>query len=177
MLLRVVRAAAFAVVSVVLGIGAHVFAGGGVSAGTVVIALVAVFLFAGVLAGRERSKAVIFPALAASQAGLHVLFSYGHGVEPLAAQHHAHSGLGMLVAHVWAAGMTALWLARGEAFVWALLRRLESRLRPLAVAVADPADTSSVPPMVERITIPRPVMLGHEVGRRGPPPSVSTVTA
>ncbi len=37
-------------------------------------------------------------------------------------------GFGMLVAHGWAIGLTALWLARGEAVLWTLLRRLAVRL-------------------------------------------------
>ncbi|GIH23955.1 hypothetical protein Aph01nite_22650 [Acrocarpospora phusangensis] len=183
MFLRAVRAAAFAVVSVVLGLGAHVFAGGAVSARTLLVAMAGSFLLAFAVAGRERSRGVIFLALAASQAALHVLFSVAHTVEPLAAAHsgHVHSGLvpglGMLVTHAWAAGMTALWLSRGEALVWALLRRLESRLRLIVVAAVDPAYVSFVLPLVESAPTPRSAMLGHQVGRRGPPPAAGTVTA
>lgn len=128
---RAIRAAAFAAVSVALGVGAHAVGGGSVSVVAVLMALLIAFLPAHALARRERTLAVILPALVASQAALHLLFSFVHTLEPSVAGSamsggHVHSGLvpglGMLVMHGWAVALTAVWLAHGEALLWALLR-------------------------------------------------------
>ncbi|GAA4199582.1 MFS transporter [Microbispora amethystogenes] len=183
---RAVRAAAFAAVSVALGVGAHAVGGGSVSAPAVLVALLIAFLPAHALARRERSLAVILPALAASQAALHLLFSFAHTLEPVAAGSamsggHVHSGLvpglGMLIMHGWAVALTAAWLARGEALLWALLRRLAVRLRIVLAVSPDPAYGAVVVPVIERRVVARSVVLAHSVGRRGPPGTVRTVPA
>lgn len=180
--LRALRAAAFAAVSVMLGIAAHAFAGGSVSAPSVVVALLVSFLPAQALAGRERSAAVIAVTLAATQLVLHVLFAGAHAVEPVVAGHaHGQSwlvpGLGMLVMHGWAIGLTALWMSHGEAALWALLRRLAVRLLVAVLAFVDPAARTAVPAPAERPAILRSILLGHEMGRRGPPGVMRTVPA
>ncbi|GIH23650.1 hypothetical protein Aph01nite_19600 [Acrocarpospora phusangensis] len=177
---RVVRAVVFGTVSVALSVGAHAYAGGSASVGSVLLALVFSFLAGLLLAGRERTMRAIFPALAGCQAVLHLLFSYAHTVEPMAGHHHATTllpSLSMLVTHAWAAGLTALWLARGEAVLWGLLRRLEFRLMPLLRVVIDPGSPRVSVPPAERVIVLRSVLLGHEMGRRGPPGIVSLVAA
>ncbi|MEU7893316.1 MFS transporter [Nonomuraea sp. NPDC049152] len=180
--LRALRAAAFAAVSVLLGIAAHTFAGGSVSVPSVLVALLLSFLPAQALAGRERSLGVIVATLAASQAVLHVLFSAAHAVEPVAVAHgHGHSGLvpglAMLVAHGWAVGLTALWLSHGEAALWALLRRLTVRLLFALLAFVDPAARTVILAPAERPVILRRILLGHDMDRRGPPGVIRTVSA
>ncbi|GGL50801.1 MFS transporter [Planomonospora parontospora] len=173
---RLARAAVFTAVCLGLGVAAHLFAGGPVSAPGAVGGTALAFAAALAAAGRERSAAVILPLLAGLQAALHLLFSLTHAVPPAeAAGQHAHSGLlpglGMLVMHGWAVGLTALWLARGEAALWALLRRLPVRLRLLlAHAVPDLTPFFAVP--ATEPAPPRPALLRHAVRRRGPPPQV-----
>ncbi|WP_214104806.1 MFS transporter [Acrocarpospora catenulata] len=177
---RVVRAVVFATVSVVLSVGAHAYAGGSVSAGSLLLALALSLVVGLALAGRERSMRAIFPALAGCQAVLHLLFSYAHTIEPVAGHHHATTllpSLSMLIAHAWAAGLTALWLARGEALLWGLLRRLEFRLLLLLRVVLDPGHAQPSVPPAECVIVPRSALFGHEMGRRGPPGIVSLVAA
>nr|WP_055502730.1 hypothetical protein [Nonomuraea pusilla] len=76
-------------------------------------------------------------------------------------------GAGMLLAHLTASLLTAWWLARGEAALWALLRRLGRRLTPLR-AVAVPAPPSLVP-VVRTRAVPAAPALRHSLARRGPP--------
>ncbi|MGI5283079.1 MFS transporter [Nonomuraea polychroma] len=173
--LRALRAAAFAAVSVVLGLVAHLLAGGSVSVACLLMAWGVSFVPAHLLAGRERSLAVIVAALGAAQAALHLLFSSAHAVEAPAGHAHAHSGLvpdiGMLTMHAWAVVLTAVWLSRGEAAVWAVLRRLAVRLLIAIFAVAVPTACAVIAPPARRPVILRSILLGHEMGRRGPPRS------
>lgn len=181
--LRALRAAVFAMVSVMLGIGAHRCAGGSVSGLATLAAWGTSFFPAYFLAGRERSATVIISALAATQAVLHVLFSLAHTIEPVVAHDHGHvhsgmmPGLGMLLMHGWAVALTALWLSRGEAALWALLRRLAVRLIVTFAAPLDPVHESTVVSPVERHIVLRSALLGHEMGRRGPPGAARTASA
>ncbi|MFJ9625340.1 hypothetical protein [Streptomyces sp. NPDC101181] len=79
--LRLMRAAVFTAVCVVLSAGGHVLAAGAaVPAWTLLAAFLGVFAVAAVLAGRERSLPSIAGALAGGQLALHTLFaSGGHG--------------------------------------------------------------------------------------------------
>ncbi|MEU9836546.1 hypothetical protein AB0D67_33850 [Streptosporangium sp. NPDC048047] len=79
-------------------------------------------------------------------------------------------GLAMLVTHGWAIGLTALWLTRGEALLWAVLRRLGARFAP--VLTAEPSPVPWKPPGTPRrddSAVPRRSPLRHAVSRRGPP--------
>ncbi len=176
---RLARAAAFAAVCLGLSVMAHVLAGGSVSVPTATVALALAFAAALAVSGCERTLAVILPVLAGAQAGLHVLFSLAHAASPAEMIGHVHSGLlpglGMLVAHGWAVGLTALWLARGEAVLWALLRRLGVRLRRVLVVVVTPAYTSFLTAGAIEPGVLRPAVLRHVVSRRGPP-RIVTVT-
>ncbi|MGW0909209.1 hypothetical protein [Streptomyces sp. NPDC002853] len=79
--LRLLRAAVFAVLCVVLSAGGHVLAScAAVPLWTLGVGFVAVFAVAAPLAGRERSLPGIAAVLAAGQVGLHALFGVGqHG--------------------------------------------------------------------------------------------------
>ncbi|MDP9842372.1 MFS transporter [Streptosporangium lutulentum] len=177
---RLARAAAFSAVCLGLSVTAHVLAGNQVSAPSAAGGLALAFLTALGASGRERTPAVIMPVLVGLQAVLHLLFSFAHATSHVEITGHVHSGLlpdlGMLVAHGWAAGLTSLWLARGEAALWAMLRRLDVRLRLLLVVCADPAYTAFLPSRTAEPAILRSAILRHAVSRRGPPGSVTAVS-
>ncbi|MDT0489374.1 hypothetical protein RM717_02505 [Streptomyces griseus] len=79
--LRLMRAAVFTAVCVVLSAAGHAFAAGAtVPAWTLLAGFLGVLAVAAALAGRERSLPSIAGALAAGQVALHALFAYGsHG--------------------------------------------------------------------------------------------------
>ncbi|MGR6913412.1 MFS transporter [[Actinomadura] parvosata] len=168
---RLARTAVFAVVCLGLGVVAHVLGGASVPAPAMVAALGLAFAAAYPLSGRERSFAVILPLLAGLQVALHLLFSLSHAASPQALAGHLHSGLvpglGMLVAHGLAVGMTALWLARGEAALWSLLRRLAVRL--LVIWLPLLSTPFSTPLCPSEPPVLRSAVLRHVVSRRGPP--------
>ncbi|MEV4748867.1 MFS transporter [Streptosporangium sp. NPDC049248] len=170
---RLARAATFAAVCLGLGVLAHLLAGGSVSAPVSATALALAFGVGLAVSGRERTLVVILPLLAGVQAGLHVLFSLSHVASPAEMIGHVHSGLlpglGMLVGHGWAVGLTALWLARGEAVLWALLRRLGVRLCRVLVMLVTPAYVSLLSAGTIEPGVLRPAVLRHAVSRRGPP--------
>ncbi|WP_218034323.1 MFS transporter [Acrocarpospora corrugata] len=153
---------------------AHLFAGGSVSGPMLVIALGLGCLTALPLAGREHTLGVILPLLVGLQAVLHVMFSLAHAIP---GAHHAHAGLvpglGMLVLHGWAAGLTALWLARGERVLWELLRRLLVRLTLVILSAQRFPEHPTATPRTEP-DILHPVLLQYALRRRGPPGAVTT---
>ncbi|MFJ7327005.1 hypothetical protein ACIQVN_12250 [Streptomyces cyaneofuscatus] len=79
--LRLMRAAVFTAVCVVLSAAGHAFAAGApVPAWTLLAGFLGILAVASALAGRERSLPSIAGALAGGQVALHVLFAYGsHG--------------------------------------------------------------------------------------------------
>ena len=181
--LRLVRAAAFTAVCLGLGVVAHLFSGGTVAPHALALGLPVVFAAALPLSGRERTLRAILPLLAALQVALHMLFSLSAAPLPAApssavhvlAGHlmtgHAHAGpgFGMMLGHGWAVVLTSLWLARGEAALWALLRRLTVRLARIAAAPAAPVFTPLVSPHPDEPRMPRSATPRHPVTRRGPP--------
>ncbi|MEO3854858.1 MFS transporter [Acrocarpospora sp. B8E8] len=174
---RLARAAVFAVVCVGLSAPAHVFGGGSVPVPGLICGFGLAFAAALPLSGRERSFGVILGLLAGLQAGLHLLFSLAHTMSAAEPFGHVHSGLvpglGMLVLHGWAVGLIAMWLARGEAALWGLLRRLVVRLCLILAVHPDPAWTYRVRPWRAEPAITRSAPLRHALSRRGPPEVVS----
>ncbi|WP_223166880.1 MFS transporter [Nonomuraea sp. SYSU D8015] len=170
---------AFAVVCCGLGALAHLLGGGIVTAPLAVTALAVSFAAAVPATGRERGTEAIFSLLVGVQVVLHLLFYAAPSLlAPMAVPFgHSHSGLvpsaGMLVAHGLATVMTALWLSRGEAALWALLRRLGVRLclwtriphrtvyGPVTVYAFEPAPLHSA-------------LLEHSSSGRAPPRSPAT---
>ncbi|GAA5763594.1 hypothetical protein Aros01_00063 [Streptosporangium roseum] len=171
---RLARTSAFAVVSLGLGMIAHVLGGGAMPVWSAAVGLALAFAAALPLTGRERGAGVILPLLGSTQAALHLLFSATAPAVSHEALAHPHSGLlpglAMLVMHGWAVGLTSLWLARGEALLWALLRRLGARLGPVLTGAPSPVPA---PPSAmahpDRPAALRPSLLRHVVSRRGPP--------
>ncbi|MDP9862357.1 MULTISPECIES: MFS transporter [Streptosporangium] len=174
--LRVMRAAAFSAVCVMLAALGHLAAGGsGPAPWAMATGTSAVTVLAVLLAGRERSTATISVGLSAMQLFLHELFAYGDP-SGIALTAHPHGqglgeGLGMLIAHLTATLVTGWWLARGEAALWALLRAAGRRLGALLLLL--PSPTAPAPPAraAGAADVPAPARspLRHTVSRRGPP--------
>jgi hypothetical protein len=186
--LRLLRAAIFAVVCVSLTLLAHVTAARApVPPWAAVVGFGAVLGVAAVLAGHERSLVTIFGGLLGGQFALHVWFA---AVQPPAGTHlsHAHaaapampsdpvsSGLGMTLAHVAAAAVSAWWLWRGERAAWSLARwvaalaaRPRRRLLVFLLSVAPTARPVRVRPVVEPVRRQSCAVLRHTVVLRGPP--------
>ncbi|GII79951.1 hypothetical protein Sru01_49330 [Sphaerisporangium rufum] len=172
--LRLARATVFAVVCLGLSVAAHRLGGGSVSAPAAAGALLLAFGAATAASGRERPMTVIFPLLAAVQVVLHVLFSFDHAPMVHSVTGHMHMsgqapGTGMLVAHAWVAGLSALWLARGEAALWGMLRRLAVRSRLVLLAYLQPAHKPVVAVAAPEPDRLRSVLLATAAPRRGPP--------
>lgn len=173
---RVARAATFAVVCVLLSTVAHAVAGGAVC-GHALAGELAVAFGAGLAAtGRERGTGPILALLAFTQVVLHVLLSSSapapSGMEMVGG--HLHLGPAprpaMVLVHGCATVLTALWLARGESALWALLRLLGSY--PYRLVLASP-QAVGVPgrgrAAVPELAVPRSAATPRRVSDRGPP--------
>ncbi|GAA4922418.1 hypothetical protein ACFPM3_02380 [Streptomyces coeruleoprunus] len=170
--IRVLRAALFAAVCVTLSAIGHASQSAhDVPAGSLLLAFGATGALAWLAAGRRRGPVAMGTGLLAVQGVLHVTFAGG-----LEDHHHAHEGAvdslssGMLAAHVLAAAVCALWLARGEAAFLGLARTAFTPLRPPLTAVRLPA--APRPPRPRPRTADRlhhGVVLAHTLSRRGPP--------
>ncbi|MEU9704868.1 hypothetical protein [Streptomyces sp. NPDC047981] len=94
-------------------------------------------------------------------------------VETAVAAVGSQSSLGMLAAHLLAALFCGLWLARGEAALFALARTVAALaftpLRLLLAVVRVPELPRSVRPRPRTPRRPHGVVLAHSLSRRGPP--------
>jgi hypothetical protein len=156
-LLRLVRAAAAAVVCLVTATGVHVTLGGHADPAALLVVLALVAGVAYALAGRRLTGAQMTGLLLLAQAVVHVASG------PMES-----AGAGMALGHVAATAVSALVLTRGEAACWRLVEllglgvvRLLAAARPLpAVARLAAIDARPVPVLPARRT---PRLL------RGPP--------
>lgn len=125
------------------------------------------------LAGRERSHGVIAGVLVVVQALLHELFTEGQTARVLIDPDHGHGGLGvslgMVLAHLTASLITAWWLARGEAALWAVLRRLGVGAWRVLKAPAPPSLPRQARVRATAVLPSSVRPLRHAVIRRGPP--------
>ncbi|MGN9788560.1 hypothetical protein ACTMTF_44670 [Nonomuraea sp. ZG12] len=120
--LRLIRAAAFAVVCVMVSAGGHMFAGGGaLSALSLVVSSVVPFALALVFNGRERACETVLAATAITQVVLHQVFAQIAPAVP-AGGGHSHVNVGMALVHLTVALLSGWWLHQGESVVWTMLR-------------------------------------------------------
>jgi hypothetical protein len=120
--LRLIRAAAFAVVCVMVSAGGHMFAGGGaLSAFSLVVSSVVPFALALVFNGRERACETVLAATAITQVVLHQVFAQIAPAVP-AGGGHSHVNVGMALVHLTVALLSGWWLHQGESVVWTMLR-------------------------------------------------------
>jgi hypothetical protein len=167
--IRGFRALVFAVACVAVSAGLHGVAGGGlISSGAFAAAVTAVAPGAYLLGGRQRSLPVLLIACAATQSSLHVWFTAisGHA-------HHLVPGPSMLLVHLLAMAVCAVWLARGDAALAALLEHLVLLAAPALLArlleAAGPARAPRRPAGAPARVSLRLLLLAAAASRRGPP--------
>ncbi|WP_455356332.1 hypothetical protein [Streptomyces sp. SYSU K217416] len=200
--MRATRAAVFAAVCVALAAAGHSY----MSAHDVPVSgLLAAFAVTGAVAwlggGRRRGAPSIGAGLLAVQGALHLIFGTAqphpatHAATQAMPHHHAgtaaetlstgatgHTTAGMLGAHLLAALVCALWLARGEAAAFRLARTLGTlAFAPLRLLLSYARLRARVPaaprPVRAQARTPRRihgVLLAHALSRRGPPARVLT---
>lgn len=175
--LRLLRAALFAAVCVVLSATGHASQSAHrVPLGSLLVAFAVTCGLAWAFGGRRRGARSIGTGLLAVQGALHLTFAGAQG-------HHAGGGHGggaladalptpgMLGAHLLAAAVCGLWLAQGEAALFRLARTVFVPLRPPLTAVRLPL--APRPPGPRRRSGAdqplRGVVLARARTRRGPP--------
>ncbi|GAA3205996.1 MFS transporter [Nonomuraea roseoviolacea] len=173
---RLARAAVFAAVCVVVSAGGHVLAGGApVAAPALFLGVVAAFVLAFALSGRERGPEVVVGVTATAQILLHELFARS---APVAVAHAGHPhgegpGAGMTVAHLVVGVVSGWWLYRGESAFWLMVRLWGMaplpKLRRLLVGAIEPLTTPVRVVLVAGATTYRRPELVRVVRRRGPP--------
>ncbi|WP_439594285.1 hypothetical protein [Microbacterium sp.] len=179
--LRALRGTAAAAVAVWTASVSHTFGGGDApSPWIVVVVTVLAAPFAVLLAGRSLSLLRISITVVLAQLLLHVTFALTAGLDPAAGGHvhgaaHALGGTLDLVpdpvmtgAHVIAAIVTILVIARGEWMLRAIAAGLVRLLRPLVVILARTAHAVPAAP-VEEPARARTSIRPSDVSRRGPP--------
>ncbi|MFF0448365.1 hypothetical protein ACFYT4_18475 [Streptomyces sp. NPDC004609] len=193
--LRALRAALFAAICVAWAAAGHSFTSGHDLPLATLLPAFAVTAAGAWLAGaRRRGTLSIGTALLTAQGALHLLFSRARfrAQDPAGATvpnaHHdtaadplfegtallGSSPAGMLAAHLLAAAVCALWLARGEAAFFRVARAAAALaftpLRPPLTAVPLPRGPRPlVPPRPGTTARLLSAVLGHTLVRRGPP--------
>ena len=176
---REARAGVFTLVCLCLSVALHSWAAGALPSLPAMFAgagLVLVVAF--VLADRERQLPLITAVMLASQLGLHYLFEAlphagHHGVAAVAPA--APLSAGMVLAHVVAALLTALWLRGGEAAAWRLFRWMARGVAPLRGlwfllwTLIVPTSRPALVVAVAETTVRTAPGWRHSVVRRGPP--------
>ncbi|HEU5129963.1 MAG TPA: hypothetical protein VFU12_18430 [Glycomyces sp.] len=166
--IRGFRALVFAVACVLVSAGLHFIAGGAAVSWGACAAAVAAFAPVGyLLGGSQRGWAVLLPACAVTQAGLHVWFSAAAGH-----LEHAVPSPAMLLVHALAMAVCAVWLARGDAALAAFLDLLllwTAAALVLRLSTAAPVRVRRA--LADRRPAPPPVLrlLATTAARRGPP--------
>ncbi|WP_026923518.1 hypothetical protein [Glycomyces arizonensis] len=166
-IIRGFRALVFAVACVLVSAGLHLAAGGAlVSWGTGAAAAAAVASIGYLLGGSQRGWAVLLPACALVQAGLHVWFSAATG-------HLAHAvpSPAMLLVHALAMAVCAVWLARGDAALAAFVDLLVLWAAAALVLRLFRAAPARLPRAFTERALTPPVLrlLATAASRRGPP--------
>lgn len=166
--IRGFRALVFAAACAGVSSGLHFAAGAApISWSTFAAAVLALAPFAYLLGGAQRNWAVLLPACAIAQAGLHAWFTVGAGHLD-----HLVPGRAMLLVHALAMIVSAVWLARGDAALAAFLDLLVLwSAAALVLRLSRPAPDVRAPrARVEQALAP-PVLrlLAATAVRRGPP--------
>ncbi|RBQ19990.1 MFS transporter [Spongiactinospora rosea] len=179
---RLARAAVFAVVCVMVSVGGHAFAGGGlVAPGMLAAGAAGAFALAWVLSGRERGLGVVLGATTAAQVVLHELFDrtpYPADPPPapliVPGEWHHYPGAGMTAAHLVVALLTGWWLYRGESALWLMARLWGMPVPPVPGRFALAVPCPEAGPVRRAVPSDTPAPFGAldvaaPIHRRGPP--------
>jgi hypothetical protein len=155
---RTVRAVATALACVAIAALGHLTAGGALPSGAVIAVFAGAVAVAWVLSARRVTPSQLVGLLLLCQVCVHLGASTGTMTMSAA----------MLASHALATVLSALVLARGEAFVWQLADRLGLRVLPTGLRVL-PMPFWSRPTPVFATRSLHDVRLAHSRVERGPP--------
>lgn len=160
--IRLLRVCAASVIALTLALAGHTLGGGETSSLPVILTVLALVTSAAwLLSIRRLTTSQIVGLLLIAQIAVHLGCMVGTTPSTL-------SGA-MIGGHLIATGFTAMILARGERFVWALAERLGLRVLPMLTAVAPAVHRRSrrIPASDERR--PPVFVFAGGTGLRGPP--------
>ncbi|MEO6606341.1 MAG: hypothetical protein ABIN55_12050 [Aeromicrobium sp.] len=158
--IRLVRSSAVALVCTATAAFAHLSAGGSIPASAITILLAAATAVAWLVAGRRVTPGQLVGLLVLCQVCVHL----GCSVDSM------NMSVAMFATHVAATAISALILARGEAFVWRVAERLTLRRRPTAVQFMPAASRVRLIPVASTRSC-HDVRLAYSRALRGPPVS------
>jgi hypothetical protein len=173
-LLRVARGATVGMTAMGLAVAGHLAGGGRLPTSTIAVTLLCLSLAGTVaLSGRRWTVSALVTVLLGVQVVYHVALANHPSTVGMAHEHTAHSmSASMVLAHVLAAGVTALLLSRGESWCWRLVALLG---RPVQVArwfdthPVPATGAQSVPSGDGPLSLLRALLLADAQPRRGPP--------
>lgn len=155
---RLVRSTAAALACVAAAAAGHLTAGGTIGTAAVLTTFAGASVVAWLLSARRVTPGQLLGLLVLCQVWVHLGCSTGE----------MRMSAPMVAAHVLATAVSAVALARGEAFVWQLAERLGLRVAPHGLrAAAIPSWRPAAPVVVARSL--QDVRLAHSRAERGPP--------
>ena len=157
---RHLRAMSAALACVTTAFAAHTVAGGSAGLGTVVTTFVLSGAVAWALAGARLARPQMLGLLVLCQVGVHLASMAGQPAD--------HTmGASMLASHAAATALSLVLMSRGEAFVWAMARRLGLR----RITVLSHLDVPVLRPLLVSIPAARPggTLASRLLPVRGPP--------
>ena len=155
---RLVRSTAAALACVATAAVGHASAGGTLGSSAVIAAFGGAAAIAWLLSARRVTPGQLTGLLILCQVCVHLGCSTGE----------MRMSSSMLIAHAAATAVSALLLARGEAFVWELAERLGLRVTALDLELAPLPSWRPLPPVVATRSL-HDVRLAHSRAERGPP--------
>lgn len=155
---RLVRSTAAALACVATAATGHASAGGTVGATAAVTTFMGAAAVAWLLSARRVTPGQLVGLLILCQVCVHLGCATGE----------MQMSASMLVGHIAATAVSALALARGEAFVWQLAERLGLRVAPNLLEVAATPSWQPPTPVVATRSL-HDVRLAHSRVERGPP--------
>ena len=155
---RLVRSTAAALACVAAAATGHALAGGTIGAAALLATFGGAAAVAWLLSARRVTPGQLVGLLILCQVCVHLGCSTGE----------MRMSASMIAGHVAATAISALALARGEAFVWQLAERLGLRVTPLELRIAAVPSWRTLPPVIATRSL-QDVRLAHSRVERGPP--------
>ncbi len=156
--MRLVRSTAAALACVATAATGHASAGGTIGSSAVIATFGGAAAVAWLLSARRVTPGQLVGLLILCQVCVHLGCSTGE----------MRMSASMLIAHAAATAVSALLLARGEAFVWQLAERLGLRVARADLTLAPIPSWRPLPPVVATRSL-HDVRLAHSRVERGPP--------